>query len=323
MNSLQRRGIREIFDGISLSVIQYLEQQPGVTNIQFVEREGASKSDIAKWDKSNHPHCLPEDFKSFLSISNGLLLRWSIQIREQLIPLGLMSVNSIQDIVLIEDSTATQPRAFSAAFYLDSSSKGGRVALVFLAGSSTNKDPQVWFQDLASHWHFISNTFTDYFRLMIMHLGLPHWQYVFTDIGLDAASKQWFRFLAPERLSIDLMYSSAQRGNGCLRKNEGADKHDKGIRKGKSKKRRRMRVQKLNLAKIEKNSRAQQRQPVSQQQGHPLDSAPPNRTHRETPPTASGPVSSVRKIPIGTANRTRPISAPPSRDHARIRVNNA
>jgi len=48
-----------------------------------------------------------------------------------------------------------------------------------------NNKPQIWFQDLSCSWFFIANTFTDYFRLMIMHLGLPHWQYAFTQVGLD------------------------------------------------------------------------------------------------------------------------------------------
>lgn len=37
-----------------------------------------------------------------------------------------------------------------------------------------------------------------------MHLGLPHWQYAFTEVGLDTISQQWFRFLSPERLAIDI-----------------------------------------------------------------------------------------------------------------------
>ena len=37
-----------------------------------------------------------------------------------------------------------------------------------------------------------------------MHLGLPHWQYAFTQVGLDPQSLQWFRFLSPERLAIDI-----------------------------------------------------------------------------------------------------------------------
>jgi len=39
---------------------------------------------------------------------------------------------------------------------------------------------------------------------MIMHLGLPHWQYAFTEVGLDPQTLQWFRFLNPERLAIDM-----------------------------------------------------------------------------------------------------------------------
>ena len=37
-----------------------------------------------------------------------------------------------------------------------------------------------------------------------MHLGLPNWHYAFTKVGLDPQSLQWFRFLSPERLAIDI-----------------------------------------------------------------------------------------------------------------------
>ena len=39
---------------------------------------------------------------------------------------------------------------------------------------------------------------------MMMHLGVPRWQYAFTRVGLDPSAEQWFRFLCPERLSIDV-----------------------------------------------------------------------------------------------------------------------
>jgi hypothetical protein len=39
---------------------------------------------------------------------------------------------------------------------------------------------------------------------MIVHLGIPLWQYVFTNTGLDQQTLQWFRFLSPERLAIDI-----------------------------------------------------------------------------------------------------------------------
>lgn len=84
---------------------------------------------------------------------------------------------------------------------MDSKVKDGRLALMY---RDNHDKPQVWFQDLSCSWFFIANTFTDYFRLMIMHLGLPHWQYAFTQVGLDPQTEQWFRFLSPERLAIDM-----------------------------------------------------------------------------------------------------------------------
>ena len=59
-----------------------------------------------------------------------------------------------------------------AAFDIDSLAQDGRVALLY---RNTFNKPQIWFQDLSCSWFFIANTFTDYFRLMIMHLGIPHW----------------------------------------------------------------------------------------------------------------------------------------------------
>jgi tubulin polyglutamylase complex subunit 2 len=67
------------------------------------------------------------------------------------------------------------------AFEIDSEVKDGRMALIYRASTK----PQIWFQDLSCKWYYIANTFTDYFRLMIMHLGIPGWQYAFTNAGLD------------------------------------------------------------------------------------------------------------------------------------------
>jgi hypothetical protein len=70
----------------------------------------------------------------------------------------------------------------------------------------SDAQPQVWFQDLACHWHFLAASFADFFRsvlplisnllqflfvamllwrptsrrpplrISVMHLGLPNWQ---------------------------------------------------------------------------------------------------------------------------------------------------
>eukprot|EP00741_Cyanophora_paradoxa_P022187 tig00021435_g21417.t1 len=226
----KKSSIRDIFETISLSVISYLEKHPGVKGVEFVERPGAAARDIAKWEQANAPAVLPDDYKSFLQISDGLLLRWSVDFGGETVPLGCMHLNPIDKVAPIglepagdleaPDATASldfdDPAASLnlctgryrhcsgplRAFDLDSRCVGGRVAL-FYPDAFRRRPPQVRFQDAAGAWHFIAASFTDYFRLLLMHLGVPHWQYAFTDVGLDPATQQWFRFLAPERLAID------------------------------------------------------------------------------------------------------------------------
>ena len=79
-----------------------------------------------------------------------------------------------------------EPPPTLAAFDLDVTCTSGRVALMYASADSI---PQVWFQDLSGAWYYMANTFTDYFRLMVMHLGLSNWHYVFTDVGLDKVTE--------------------------------------------------------------------------------------------------------------------------------------
>jgi len=242
--------MREIFDEISLSVIRFLEHHEGVSNVQFYEIGPISNPDaVNAWNTKNAPYELPSDFRAFLGISDGLLLKWSIFLgslptsnndnsaEKSSAPsnttapvplqLGIMHINSLHDVTPIPDEEFV-------AFALDSgvNANDGKVALVYdtykvsnskTKSKSTNtvaqqqryyskNQPQVWFQDLACEWHFIASNFTEYFRLMIMHLGLPHWQYAYTRAGLDPASLQWFRFLAPDRLSIDMRSTNTEEG---------------------------------------------------------------------------------------------------------------
>ena len=46
------------------------------------------------------------------------------------------------------------------------------------------ENAEIWFLDRSLQWHFLANSFTNYYRLIISHLGLPQWQMLFTDDGL-------------------------------------------------------------------------------------------------------------------------------------------
>ena len=43
--------------------------------------------------------------------------------------------------------------------------------------------------DRSMVWHYMADNFLTYYRLMLAHLGLPQWQYTFTDIGISPQVK--------------------------------------------------------------------------------------------------------------------------------------
>lgn len=48
---------------------------------------------------------------------------------------------------------------------------------------------EIWFLDRSLCWHFLTTSFTSYYRLMVTHLGLPEWQYSFTPYGPSPQAK--------------------------------------------------------------------------------------------------------------------------------------
>mmetsp|Transcript_31644 Transcript_31644/g.36120 ORF Transcript_31644/g.36120 Transcript_31644/m.36120 type:complete len:183 (+) Transcript_31644:3-551(+) len=182
---MNKQSIREIFDNISLSVISFLESHIGISDVEFnSERQGVAEVTIAKWEEENAPYKLPDDYKAFLQISDGLSLNWKIKKNDQIYPFGCMHLNRLRDIKLIkedefvfssvgaeyEDSSEedeqeledideekeeekeeiaevpSSTKTVIAAFDMDSRVKDGRLALLY----RNNFDkPQVWFQDLS------------------------------------------------------------------------------------------------------------------------------------------------------------------------------
>lgn len=61
--------------------------------------------------------------------------------------------------------------------------------ILFCSLGSLDSKPDIWFLDRSLDWHYMCDSFTAYYRLMVMHLGLPQWQYAFTDLGLSAQAK--------------------------------------------------------------------------------------------------------------------------------------
>lgn len=73
---------REVFDNISMQVISFLENHVGISDVEFIERAGCADISIQKWEEENAPIRLPDDYKAFLQISDGLQLSWKIKKNE-------------------------------------------------------------------------------------------------------------------------------------------------------------------------------------------------------------------------------------------------
>ena len=196
-------------------MISFLERHAGITDVQYFERPPCASRDIENWERAHYPCVLPEDFKSFLRLSDGLLLKWSIKQGDLTQPLGCMQVNDMANLSPcprgsfaagegVFDTVGEQPPECVAAFELDSNALDGRLALLYRAEALTK--PQIWFQDLSATWFFIAHTFTDYFRLMMMHLGnhaQPHSR------GMDSDRDSTTNNLADVFLSLVLCRRAA------------------------------------------------------------------------------------------------------------------
>jgi len=53
----------------------------------------------------------------------------------------------------------------------------------------TGQSADIWLLDRALRWHYMAPTFVNYYRQMMIHIGLPQWQLAFTDVGLMPQAK--------------------------------------------------------------------------------------------------------------------------------------
>ncbi|XP_067387014.1 tubulin polyglutamylase complex subunit 2 [Emydura macquarii macquarii] len=229
-------SLKPSLDRLTLGVIRILEASPGVTEVTLVEKEPAERHTIVSWEQKNS--CvLPEDLKNFYLMSDGFHLTWSVKIDDNSMPLGSMEINSISKLSRLggssvyalpnaptladleddtdEEGNEGQPEkphfdSRSLLFELDPCNGNGKVCLVYKHTKPVvTPDAEIWFLDRALYWHFLTDTFTAYYRLLITHLGLPQWQYAFTSYGISPQAKQWFNMYKPININTALLSEEA------------------------------------------------------------------------------------------------------------------
>ncbi|ESO92357.1 hypothetical protein LOTGIDRAFT_120831, partial [Lottia gigantea] len=189
----------------------------GTRKVKLHEKNPAERPTVLSWEQRNS--CLlPEDLKNFYLSSNGFDLTWSVHIDNGETPVGrmhihpLIQVNKLNTSIVSGNTNLVQPSladletesddeeiggrekpkfcGSNGIYELDDCSGYGKVCIYIKKKSGTNESPaEVWFLDRSLRWHFLADSFLAYFRLMLMHLGLPQWQFAFTDIGLSLQAK--------------------------------------------------------------------------------------------------------------------------------------
>ncbi|XP_041526090.1 tubulin polyglutamylase complex subunit 2-like [Microtus oregoni] len=150
--------------------------------------------------------CLSKIQQSFSLCTDCPVFTAYFQQSSQLIQSSLYSLPNAPTLADLEDddeANEDQPEkphfdSRSVIFELDSCNGNGKVCLVYKHGKpGLAHDTEIWFLDRALYWHFLTDTFTAYYRLLITHLGLPQWQYAFTSYGISPQAKQWFSMYKP------------------------------------------------------------------------------------------------------------------------------
>uniref|UniRef100_A0A1A7YEG5 Tubulin polyglutamylase complex subunit 2 n=1 Tax=Iconisemion striatum TaxID=60296 RepID=A0A1A7YEG5_9TELE len=224
-----------VAERLTLGITRILENMPGVVDVRFAEREPAEKRSLLSWEQK-YSCILPEDLRDFYLTIDGFTLTWSVKLDDECVPLGCMTINSVgrlcpllqpvslfslpnapslADLDWEESSTPSELQHVPAAphfdarsriFELDSCGGNGKVCLVYknCTPGVVVQQSEVWFLDRSLCWHFMTATFTAYYRLMITHLGLPEWQYAYTPYGPSPQAKQWASLYQPLTFSYEL-----------------------------------------------------------------------------------------------------------------------
>jgi tubulin polyglutamylase complex subunit 2 len=226
-------SMRELFNNSSLNILSYLSLYDEISSVSLSSSIAKSSSEIVHWEKKNLPYKIPADMKEFYATFNGIHLLWKVNVagRQCTIgDLGLLSCSEIQrvplDGIFFASLISPPPDSKScAAFVISRLPRGGRVTLLYRsptdqASSSlltgvqdglkvscvvqNYDEPEVWLQDTNSRWYFMCGSFSQYYRLSLVHLGIIGWQDAFTPAGLSPTTKQWMGIFCKERLLVDI-----------------------------------------------------------------------------------------------------------------------
>lgn len=77
--------------------------------------------------------------------------------------------------------------------------ENGKIYLTYRSKREQDS-PGVWLHHQTGSWHHLADNFTIYFRMMLVHLGLPLWQHCVAGLPLPAWVEQAYFLVGPHLL---------------------------------------------------------------------------------------------------------------------------
>ncbi|XP_065172387.1 LOW QUALITY PROTEIN: uncharacterized protein [Atheta coriaria] len=152
-------------DSFFINVLAGLPQQLdkfkklGIISRHLSRKLPASHSEICAWEQKQSI-LLPEDLRNFYNSCNGFLFTWTFRFG-----------NAANEVT-------------------------GRLQEVLLVYLNSRYSPTIWVTTGPQEFYFLSDDFRTYFRMLLVHIGIPGWQLLFTPQGVP----QW-----AENLLIQLL----------------------------------------------------------------------------------------------------------------------
>ncbi|XP_033242490.1 tubulin polyglutamylase complex subunit 2 isoform X2 [Drosophila miranda] len=219
------------YENLTLGLIKTLSTVPRVCNVNLERRQPLNACQVVNWEQR---HCvyLPEDMKKFYLSTDGFVLNWSYQYAPNDIRrVGHIYFPHLLQVTLLRENIETTHSSSGVAHTptattsdLPGAGSSSTASLLPLgmpsASSGTGKDkwgnatPTITakskifeinnINEMAKlntlSWQFLAETFSEYLRMSIAHLGLPYWELCFSSFGLPSWTEQLFLLLAPHLL---------------------------------------------------------------------------------------------------------------------------
>lgn len=195
------------YENLTLGLIKVLSNIPRITNINYDKRNPAERNSVNAWE-SRHNVNLPVDMKSFYLCTDGFCLFWSYEYSASDVKrVGKIHIPHLIQITLVRENLETimatpgnqsqaKPSTSSSSIasadaipQLNLTTKSKifelstilELAKVVMVYETPEACPKIYLLELETlKLQFLADTFSEYLRMAIAHLGLPYWELCFS-----------------------------------------------------------------------------------------------------------------------------------------------